>query len=887
MAALFRRSPRQTLRQIEERLTLVSELSSDAVLLLDTQGRVTWASRRAGDLFAMRPVSLMGLPLRDLTSRSPAADQIFQRWPQDGVWEGRLTYRRADGDAFEATTRVGWAGETGVCVIGARRADQEGQAEVADWMQRVVSNLPIAVEVYDSKGNVLATNDAWRGFFSIVRPAQHQGNALRGGSVYGPAQRSALERALRGAPVEIAAFEWPPATGPRTIPPRPARAADIRLAPIRNRAGEVRFVIAFAFDVTEQRRMESELRESESRYRALIEESPDAMFLLEDGVFRLANRRFIDLFDAGSTDLVGRTGPLALCVEEDRAAVSAYLSDRLAMLSPRTTVAFRAHGPDGAVRTCEIHANRVLIGGKAMLLGTIRDLTQQLRTAQTLQFQASVLDQVHDAIVAMDWEGRVVYCNRGAEVLYGWRRDEAMGRAFDDLVQPAHDDATIARLRPLLLRHGAWRGELQHRTADGRSPWLSATLSVQTDAQRRPVGLLGVYRDISAQKRLEEHLLQAQKMESIGTLAGGIAHDFNNILGTMIGYLGVLKEDLPSDTQLHTYFEMVERSAMRAAELTRQLLGFARRGKMEVRSVDLAALCNDVVQLFRATLDGKIDLRSYFPDDLAKIEGDSSQLHHVVLNLCMNARDAMPDGGVLEVSLSPALAPDPGAGDATSLRRYVVLSVRDTGVGMDDQVRARMFEPFFTTKEPGKGTGLGLAMVYGIVHNHGGFLDVRSTVGGGTTVEVYLPVANNAEEDEAVNSDVAEGAGEMILVVDDEEPLCNLLRHVLVRRGYRVMSATSGEEAVRLYQQHRDEIDLVVLDMTMPGLSGQETFQAIRAIDPTARVLLSSGYAQEGAAQEVLRRGARGFLQKPYLITELAGKVHEILHAPAADPNRR
>jgi PAS domain S-box-containing protein len=884
--AIFKRSPQQALRQIEESLALLSDLSSDAVLLFDVNGRVTWASRRAGELFAMRPASLVRLSLRDLAARSPTAETVFRQPAPDGVWEGHLAFRRADGEAFEATTRVGRAGDLGVCVIVTPRAEVQAPAEVAARLQRVISDLPIAIEVYDPQATVLAANEAWRALFGVSPALRHRANALRRGSVYGPAERSALEAALRGEPVDIPSFEWPPATGPRTIPPRPARLATIRLAPIRNRDGQIRFVIALAFDVTEQRRMESELRESESRYRALIEESPDAMFLLEDGVFRLVNRRFVVLFDTGSADLIGRTGPLALCVEEDRPALSAYLSDRLAMLSPRTTATFRAHGPDGTVQTREIHANRVMLHGKPMLLGTVRDLTEQQRIARTLQFQADVLDQVHDAIVAMDRDGRVVYCNRGAEVLYGWRRDEVAGRSFDQLVQPAPHDATIARLRAVLLRDGTWRGELQHRAAGERTLWLSATLSVQTDAERRPVGIVGVYRDISEQKRLEDQLLQAQKMESIGTLAGGIAHDFNNILGTMVGYLGLLKEELPPDTRLHSYVEVVERSAMRASEMTRQLLGFARRGKFEVQPVDLAALCNDVVQLFRTTLDGKIELRTHFPDDLPDVDGDSGQLHHVVLNLCMNARDAMPDGGILEVSLAPALAPDPGAGDATPLRHYVALSVRDSGSGMDEHVRARIFEPFFTTKEPGKGTGLGLPMVYGIVHNHGGFLGVRSAVGRGTTVQVYLPVAQGAVEEDGMDTDVAEGADEMILVVDDEEPLCNLLRDVLVRRGYRVMIATGGEEAVRLYQQHRDEIDLVVLDMMMPGMSGKETFNAIRAIDPNARVLLSSGYTQEGAAQDVLRRGARGFLQKPYLITELASKVREILHEPA-DTNQR
>ncbi|MDR5682635.1 MAG: PAS domain S-box protein [Armatimonadota bacterium] len=885
--AIFRRSPQQALRRVEEPLAVVSELISDAVFLFDAQGAVTWASQRAGEAFGMRPAALARLSVRDLIPPSPAAERAFRQPPSDGAWEGRLTFRRPDGQTFDAAARVGWIGDVGVCTVAVPGAEVHTSAALAARTQQLIRDLPIAIEVYDPKGNVLAANDAWCALFGMPASRGHRGNALHRGSVYGPAQRSALEAAFRGQAADIPAFEWLPASGPRTVPPRPTRLVDIRLAPVRNRAGELRCVVAFAFDVTEQRRMEGALRESESRYRALIEESPDAMFLLEDGVFRLVNRRFVELFGVGSADVIGRIGPLAMCEVEDRAALSAYLSDRLAMLSPRTTAIFRARASDGTVRTCEIHANRVLLRGKPMLLGTVRDLTEQRRAAQTLQLQADLLDQVHEAIVAMDWDGCIVYCNRGAETLYGWRRDEVAGRPFDRLVQPEPHEATIARLRPVLLRDGSWRGEIQHRGDGGRTLWLSATLSVRTDAERRPVGIVGVYRDISEQKRLEDQLLQAQKMESIGTLAGGIAHDFNNILGTMVGYLGLLKEDLPPDTQLHAYFEVVERSAMRASELTRQLLGFARKGKFEVQPVDLAALCKDVVQLFRTTLDGKIELRTHFPEGLPAVEGDSGQLHHVVLNLCMNARDAMPDGGILEIALAPALAPDPASGDVTSLRRYVALSVGDTGVGMDERTRARMFEPFFTTKEPGKGTGLGLAMVYGIVHNHGGFLDVRTAVGRGTTVEVYLPVAQGtAEEQGEGETEVAEGAGEMILVVDDEEPLCNLLRDVLVRRGYRVMTATGGEEAVRIYQQYRDEIDLVLLDMTMPGMSGKETFHAIRAIDPDARVLLSSGYTQEGAAQDVLRRGACGFLQKPYLITELASKVREILQEPTAGTGR-
>jgi nitrogen-specific signal transduction histidine kinase/ActR/RegA family two-component response regulator len=394
------------------------------------------------------------------------------------------------------------------------------------------------------------------------------------------------------------------------------------------------------------------------------------------------------------------------------------------------------------------------------------------------------------------------------------------------------------------------------------------------------VGVVGVYRDITAQKRLEEELLQAQKMESIGTLAGGIAHDFNNILGTIVGYLGLLKEELPGNPELQRYFEILERSALRASELTRQLLGFARKGKFEVRPLDLARLCSEVVELFRTTLDPRVQLRTHFPPDLPLVEGDASQLHQAILNLCMNARDAMPEGGLLELTLQPVIAPDPTSGEPPVLRPYACLTVRDTGVGMDEHVKSRMFEPFFTTKGPGKGTGLGLAMVYGIVRNHGGFLEVDSEVGKGTSVRMYLPVAGGTGEAEQVAAESPPGTGETILVVDDEEPLCNLLRDVLTRRGYRVLVATDGEEALRLYREHGGRIDLVVLDMTMPGLSGMDTFEALRSADPHARILLTSGYTQEQAAREAVARGAKGFLQKPFLISELLARVREALQEP-------
>jgi PAS domain S-box-containing protein len=859
-------------RELAERLAAVLRATSDAVVEVDEDGTVVAANRRASDLVGLGSASLVGLPFRALTDGSQTSLIAIQTARRHRRWEGELTFRRSDGSVVRATVRTEQAGRGVVwCITPPRATDPR---EVVAHVRQALADVPLALQAFDLQGNVIATNMAWSELFGLSpQEATQAVNVLRGGSVFGPPHRTALEQAMRGEAVRLSAFPWPPAHRPDA----PRKVLDVLLAPVRNPDGAVQFVVAIALDTTEQRRLEDELRESEARYRTLIEESPEGVFLVEDGAFRFVNRRFAQMFRVTSAECVDHLGPLALCAPEDRPKLATYLRERLAGSGPRATVAFTAVRPDGSRLECELLANRVVLRGKPLLLGTVRDLTEQRRIAEILHFQANLLEQVQDAIVATDWEGRVVYWNRAAESLYGWLASDAVGRDFDALVRPEAKD-TLPRLRHVLARDGAWRGELQHRTADGRLAWLSASLSIQRDAQGRPVGVVGVYRDITANKRLEEELLQAQKMESIGTLAGGIAHDFNNILGTIVGYLGLLKEELPAEGSLHRYFEVLERSAMRASELTRQLLGFARRGKFEVRPVDLVSLCTEVLELFRSTLDSRVTLRTDFPPDLPMVEGDPSQLHQAILNLCMNARDAMPEGGVLELSLASVIAPDPTSGEPPVLRPYVCLTVRDTGVGMDEHVRARMFEPFFTTKGPGRGTGLGLAMVYGIVRNHGGFLEVDSEVGRGTSVRMHLPVAGTrAAPEEEGRAPVQAGSGETILVVDDEEPLCNLLRDVLTRRGYRVLVATSGDEAVRLYQEHLGRVDLVILDMTMPGLSGEETFDALRALDPRARILLTSGYTQEHAAQDAVARGARGFLQKPFLISELAARVRDAL----------
>jgi PAS domain S-box-containing protein len=861
--------PQRRAEELRDQLDLLWDLVPVPLLHVGPDGRILRANEAAGRLVGLRPSSLVGFPLRDLLERGSESLRLLRGPLPLHTRRGRL--RRIGGEVVEVEVRGRRAADGSAYLVLSELTGSPVRPPV-EWIRGAIADLPVAVGVYDPEGNAVVTNPAWHRLFGLPQE-QAPEHLLWDSPVFGPADRALLEAALRGHVVRLPPREWTPPDGsaPRVV--------ELVLAPLRDPRGTLHHVAAFAYDVTSRWRIEESLRESEARYRVLIEGSPDAMFLLEDGLFRFVNRPFVHLFGVSSVEAVHRIGLLALCVEEDRPRLAEYLADRLAQRGREEAVVFRGRRSDGSVLTCELRANRVLLEGKPILMGILRDITHERRMEQALRFQAELLECVHDAIIATDWEGRVLYCNRACEVLYGWRAEGVVGRRLQDLLRPEGRPFDLDRIRAVLQRVGRWRGELQHRREDGQLLWLSATLSVNRNEAGELVGIVGVYRDVTEQKRLEEQLIQAQKMESLGTLAGGIAHDFNNILGSIIGYLGLVKEDLPPEGTLRQYLEVVERSALRASELTRQLLGFARRGKFTVQRVQLKTLCEEVLSLFRSTLHDRIEVRTRFPEDLPEVEGDPAQLQQVVLNLCMNAKDAMPQGGILTLELGETLAGDPTSQGPPDLRRYVVLTVRDTGVGMDEYVKSRVFEPFFTTKEPGKGTGLGMAMVYGIVRNHGGFVDLHSEVGKGTTVQVYLPVPmeSQPQPEEEVATGVAEGSGELILVVDDEEPLCNLLREVLTRRGYRVLVARSGEEAIDLYQQWREEVDLVILDIVMPGMSGSEVFEALLRLNPRTRVLLSSGYTQEGAAGELLRKGARGFLQKPYLITELTAKVREVL----------
>jgi PAS domain S-box-containing protein len=514
---------------------------------------------------------------------------------------------------------------------------------------------------------------------------------------------------------------------------------------------------------------------------------------------------------------------------------------------------------------------------------------QQLQVAEeklrrTEHRYRTLIESIPDIIYTLDLDGSLSYVSPRWEKILGHVESEVLGRFFIEFAPP-EDHLFLVRVFKDVRNHkrNVENVHWHYLRKDGASRFFLGSAAPLFDEEGRVTGMIGMARDVTDHKRLEEQLLQSQKMESIGNLAGGIAHDFNNLLGGILGYATFVKRKLSNRDKIYQSIEAIERSAQRAAELTKQLLGFARRGKYQVRPIDCDALIREIVLILRRTIDPRIAIELDPDPRLSLIEGDEAQIQQALMNICLNARDALPQGGTLKIaSRNQRMIPDQASRQRGMKEGcYIRLTISDTGTGMSPEVRDRIFEPFFTTKAKGQGTGLGLSMVYGIIQNHGGTIEVQSHTGIGSTFTVFLPAiasaALNGEELPPVPN-IHRGQ-ETILLVDDEEIIRELGIDILEDRGYRVFSASEGREAVRIYRERMREIDLIILDVMMPGIGGKETYRQLRAINPQVKVLLSSGYSTNGEVGEILKQGVSGFVQKPYREDELAAKVREVLDA--------
>jgi two-component system cell cycle sensor histidine kinase/response regulator CckA len=488
----------------------------------------------------------------------------------------------------------------------------------------------------------------------------------------------------------------------------------------------------------------------------------------------------------------------------------------------------------------------------------------------------ATFDALSDALVVLDQAARIIRCNRAMTQLLRRELPDLVGLLYSDVLREAFGRADSECLTR--LEHARCR-EIAECALAGR--WFLLTADPVLDEDGSVVGCVHLLADVTERKRLEEQLRQALKMEAIGRLAGGVAHDFNNLLAVIAGNTGLLLSAMPSGDTRREQLTTIEKAAWRAADLVRQLLSFSRQSELRLRPVQINDCVTETLSFLCRTIDPRIKVEVRTVADLWTVQADPTQINQVLMNLCINARDAMPDGGQLTMETQNVELHEEAAQRHMDARagRFVCVRVSDTGHGIPPEIQAHIFDPFFTTKEPGRGTGLGLATVFGIIKQHQGWIEWHSTLEQGTRFELYLPAVAEVEHHPLTPpvATVPLGGHETILVVDDEPVVRNLGRDILVHHGYQVLVASDGLEAVHLYQRYFEQIDLVILDMTMPRLSGREAYQQMTQVNPKVRVLFASGYFGDQPPEP--SPGIMGFLDKPYRVHDLVKAVRGALDA--------
>jgi len=543
-------------------------------------------------------------------------------------------------------------------------------------------------------------------------------------------------------------------------------------------------------------------------------------------------------------------------------------------------------GEDNAVEALQRGAADYLIKDRpARLISAIRTALEQRRehqlrrrAEQHLREQAEVLDKARDAICVTNLAGSVTYWNQSANGLFGWKDDEGRGRRLHELFG-LFNQAVIPEALRELHASGAWTRELQLVGAGGTIRHVVSRWTLVRDAENRPKSVLLINTDVTEEKKLEAQLLRSQRLEGIGTLAGGIAHDLNNVLTPVLMAVDMLRPKA-TDTESLRLIEVIEKSARQGASLVQQVLTFARGAEGELTELQPMSVIKDVFALLKETLPRAIALSMEIPDDLWLVKGNSTQLSQVLMNLGVNARDAMPEGGGLRIAARNVTVPETRAQSNPGAHAgpHVLITVADTGIGIPPELINRIFDPFFTTKVAGKGTGLGLSTTLGIIRSHGGFLQVQSTPGRGTEFELYFPATEAKAEVPATSAKraVIRGRGEMILVIDDEPAVRDVVCSLLKIYGYAPLSASDGSSGLALYRERREEIRIVITDMMMPGMQGVEVVRELRSVNPDVRIVAMSGVVSERSEMPE-DAGRLAFLPKPMTGVELIGALQRVM----------
>jgi PAS domain S-box-containing protein len=666
--------------------------------------------------------------------------------------------------------------------------------------------------------------------------------------------------------------------------------AIVRATAIRHDNGSIKYWLGLMEDITERKKSKEALAESEKKYRMLFESSAEGILVarIENQKFKYANHTICSMLGYRSEELIGM-GVEDIHPKEDLPFVKDEFN-ALARGEKRLAENIPCLCKDGTKIFVNINATKMVIDGVDCNVGFFQNISERLKSEEALRQSEekyrSILEGIEEGYFEVDLAGDFTFFNNALRKILGYTREELLGTNNREYTSNK-TARKIFRVFNRVYHTGRSARVLNYEVIakDGSKKILDLSVSLKRDSDQEPMGFRGLVRDVTEhliaekeKERMAAQIQQAQKMEAIGTLAGGIAHDFNNLLMGFQGNLSLMLMEMNPDNPYYDYLTNMEDYVKRGSDLTRQILGFARGGKYEVKLTNLNDLLEQSSQMFGRTKK-EILIHKKFQKDPWTVEVDRGQIEQVLLNLFVNAWQAMPTGGDLYLQTENVTLQKEDWNKPYALKSgpYVKISVTDSGVGMDRDALERIFEPFYTTKEVSRGTGLGLASAYGIIKNHSGMIEATSEKGHGSTFNIYLPKSDKDFLEEKPAPEKALKGRETVLLVDDEEMVADVGGKMLKKLGYQIVLAESGRTALQLFEKMQDRIDLVILDMIMPDMGGSETFDQLKAISPDIKVLLSSGYSIDGQASEIMKRGCNGFIQKPFNLKHFSQKVREIL----------
>ena len=867
---------RRAARRIEFQAQLLEQVGQ-AVVAVDTKGLIQYWNAAATGLFGWTPDEVIGRPLRMIVpiEEGPEGEAEAAARAAGDPWIGELHVRRRDGTRLLIGATLSTLRDSRGDVIGrigiSTDVTERRKAETA--LRESEQRLRLFV---DAMPTIMWTTDTQLRITSIAGAAlKHAGgDATRaiGGDIAEYARSPGApesEKALHGEAVSTTA-EWN------------GRSFDVHIEPLRDQDGTITGTIGIALDVTERRESERAAAQYFELLRTIVESAPVAIVVLDDeGRVSLWNRSAERMFGWHSSEVIGRRPPH---VPAEMRADFEQGRRRVRYEGKTQRVGGRRVTKDGRMLDVVVTVSPVYgaDGRYHGTMGIVEDVTQQRLSEERQQRLTAIIEASPDFVATFDVERRTLFVNQAGREMIGLEPTiDVRATTLDQFCAPGTIETLKRSALPLALAEGTWSGEVTLRRISGGEvlAWLTVVAHRGSDGDLAFIS--AVAQDISQRRYLEEQLRQSQKMEAVGRLAGGVAHDFNNLLTAIAGHTELLLEDLGEDAAIRGDIEEVLHAVGRASALTRQLLAFSRRQVLQPKLLDVNQVIGDLGRLLRRLIGPDVRLDTALKPDVGRVRADRGQIEQVLMNLLVNARDALPEGGIVELRTAPLEVSDDSAEYRQGVEpgSYVEIAVADNGIGMSEALVSRIFEPFFTTKEQGKGTGLGLPTVFGIVSQSGGHVLVESEPDAGSTFRVLLPRVDDGFDEETgeVIVDQDTGGSETVLLVEDEAAVRRLGCRILERRGYNVVEAESGAAAVRLFERLAPGIDVLVTDVVMPEMSGSELARRLRAMKPSLPVLFISGYTADAIAQNGELGAGTAFLEKPFTPDALTQKVRDLL----------